>query len=111
MSKPRSVLTIVAGWLCVVFAIIMILFCVLMFLLEVPMGICLGIGATSLFPILIAVACLVPSKRTMALSVIGGVLCAGCVGGLIMSFVNPPPEQVARSPRVEPSSRSLLPVR
>jgi hypothetical protein len=61
-----------------------------MLFLQTPPLLCIVIGSTSLFPAMIAVACLLPSKRTIALRLIGAVVCIACVGTLIMSFVTPP---------------------
>lgn len=62
-----------------------------MYLIEMPVANCLLFGSFAFFPILIAVACFVPSKRSIALRIIGGIVSLGAAAGLIMSFVVTPP--------------------
>ncbi len=90
LNTSRSILPLIAGWLCLVFAVVLFAFSALMLLLQTPPLTCIVIGSTSLFPAMIAIACLLPSKRTIALRLIGAVVCVACVGTLIMSFVTPP---------------------
>lgn len=90
LNTSRSILPLIAGWLCLVFAAVLLAFSVLMLLLQTPPLTCIVIGSTSLFPAMVAVACLLPSKRTIALRLIGAVVCIACVSTLVMSFVTPP---------------------
>jgi hypothetical protein len=90
LNTSRSILPLIAGWLCLVFAVVLLAFSALMLFLQTPPLTCIVIGSTSLFPAMMAVACLLPSKRTIALRLIGAVVCFACVGTLIMSFVTPP---------------------
>lgn len=89
MNQSRSILPLLAGWMCLGLAAIMLAFSILMFFLETSLQTCIAFGCISLFPALIAVACLMPRWRTIALRMIGAVVCLACVGTLIMSFVNP----------------------
>lgn len=99
LSTSRSVLPFLVGWLCLIFAVVLFVFSALMLLLQTPPLTCLVIGSTALFPALIAVACLLPSKRTIALRVIGGIVFAACVGTFITTFVNPVNDGQGRSRR------------
>lgn len=87
MSSTRSGLTLMVGWLCLLFAIMLIVFGVFMFLLQTPPATAIAFGCLSLFPGLIAVACLIPSKRTVALRMIGGIVFLASFGTLIATFV------------------------
>jgi hypothetical protein len=99
MNSSRKFLLIFAGVLSLACAAIMIGFSALMYALETPLGLCLGIGSTSLFPLLIAVACLMPRRRTLAIRCIGAVVCVTFVGILIASFVAPNQGPSQRAPR------------
>ena len=99
LNTSRSTLPLIAGWLCLVFAVVLFAFSALMLFLQTPPLLCIVIGSTSLFPAMIAVACLLPSKRTIALRLIGAVVCIACVGTLIMSFVTPPGNEQGRPRR------------
>jgi peptidoglycan/LPS O-acetylase OafA/YrhL len=99
MNTSRSILPMIAGWLCLVVAVILLAFSVFMFLVQTPPQICIAIGCTSLFPALVAVACLLPKMRTMALRCIGAVVCLGCLGAFVVSFVSPPRDGEGRPRR------------
>lgn len=99
LNTSRSVLPLIAGWLCLIFAVVLLAFSAFMILLQTPPLTCLVIGGTSMFPAIVAVACLLPSKRTIALRFIGAVVCVACIGTFIMSVVNPTGNEQGRSRR------------
>ncbi len=76
------------GVLCLFTAIVLLGFSGLMYALETPLNICVAIGATSLFPFVLAVACLSPRYRSMAIRCVGGVICLVGVGAFIASLVD-----------------------
>ena len=82
-------MTKLAGWLAAVFAVILLAFAGFLLVVQAPMRDVIILGGTAIFPAIIAVACLVPSKRTLALRVIGGVVCIACLATLIMTFLAP----------------------
>lgn len=82
-------MTKLAGWLAAVFAVILLCFAVFLLAVQAPMRDCIILGGTAIFPAIVAVACLIPSKRTLALRVIGGVVCIACLATLIMTFAAP----------------------
>jgi hypothetical protein len=99
LNTPRSILPLVVGWLCLVLAVVLFAFSALLLFLQTPPRTCIVTGSTALFPAMIAVACLLPSKRTIALRLIGAVVFIACVGTLTMSFVTPPGNEQGRSRR------------
>ncbi len=99
LNTSRRVLPLIAGWLCLVFAVVLLAFSAFMLLLQTPPLTCLVIGSTSMFPAMVAVACLLPSKRTIALRFIGAVVCIACIGTFIMSIVAPSKNEPRRTQR------------
>ena len=89
LSNSRSMMTKLAGWLAAVFAVILLAFAVFLLVVQAPLRDCIILGGTAIFPAIVAVACLMPSQRTLALRVIGGVVCIACLATLITTFVAP----------------------
>lgn len=94
LSLSRRRLTSIAGWICVLVAVFLVSFAGVMLTIGTRPIDCLKTASTSLFPALVAVACLWPSKRTIALRLIGGVICLACIGTFVFLFVNPPNDDV-----------------
>ncbi len=94
MSTSRQRLANFAGWICVILAVFLVAFAAFMLVDGSRPLDCLKTASTSLIPATIAVACLLPSKRTIALRVLGGVVCAACIGTLVFFLVSPPAEDV-----------------
>lgn len=98
MSTSPSILPRIIGWLSFFTASILLAFSGFMFLLEAPPLTWVLAATASVFPALIAIACLMPSRRSFALRIIGGVVSLACIGTLIMSFVAPARENQGRPP-------------
>lgn len=86
--NPRQKFAFFAGILCAVFASLLLILAV--FLLSVGDGrSALVFSVISIFPLLIAIACLSPTRRTPALRIVGAITALVMAGLLINSFVNP----------------------
>ena len=90
MGSSRSFFQLFIGVLSILFALLFVVFGGLMLVLETPPLICLATAGCSVFPALIAVACLMPSQRSWALRIIGAIVCVGCIAAFIANFVAPP---------------------
>lgn len=76
------------GVLCLLTAFVLLAFSGLMFALETPLPVCLGIGMGSLFPLALAVACFLPRYRNLAIRFVGGIICVAGLGSIIASFAD-----------------------
>ncbi len=89
MKSSRNTMRILGGISAVVIAVIMLAMAGLMAALEQGrQGLLFAV--ISVFPILVAIACLSPSARNFALRLVGAITCVSVTGTLIMTFVAPP---------------------
>jgi hypothetical protein len=77
------------GWIAVVFTLLTLLFSGLMLALEVPPLTCLLMALSSALPGIIAVACLIPSKRFIAVRIIGIAMFLAGIVAFVQPFIVP----------------------
>jgi len=85
----RSNLTLVAGVLSAIIAGSLLLLAAFLAMIGADARQPIMFAAISIFPLLIAVACLSAKHRTTALRVVGGITAVAIAGILINSFINP----------------------
>lgn len=94
----------VIGVLSLLTAVVLLGFGVFMLVLQTPLTMCVFIASTSLFPLIVAVACLMPRYRSLAIRVIGAIVCLVCIGMFASYYFGDGPQEIGTSRR----GRSLL---
>lgn len=85
----RSNLTLVAGVLSAIIAAALLLLAAFLAIIGADARQPVVFAVISVFPLLIAIACLSPKRRTSALRIVGCITAVATGGILIYSFVNP----------------------
>lgn len=85
----RRKLTLFAGGICAVFASVLMLLAIFLAITGSDTRQPAVFAVISVFPLLIAIACLSPNHRTTALRCVGGITAIAMIGIIINSFVNP----------------------
>jgi hypothetical protein len=89
MSSTRNRLTTVAGWVTAALAVALISLGLVLLVLGAGLRQTAGLSVVAIFPALISVACLVPNHRTLALRIVGGVMCVGTLALLVGQLIAP----------------------
>jgi cell division protein FtsW (lipid II flippase) len=85
----RRKLTLLAGIICGFIALLLLLLAVFLAFSTGDIGQSAVFAVISVFPLLIAIACLRPAYRTIALRLVGGITAAAIGGILLTSYINP----------------------
>lgn len=87
--NARRNLTLFAGIVCAIFAGLLLLLAAFLAVTGASVRDPIVFAVISVFPMLIAIACLSAKHRTPALRLVGGITAFAIAGILIDSFVNP----------------------
>lgn len=87
--ETRRKLTLAAGGICGVFASLLLLLAAFLAVIGADARQPIVFAVISVFPLLIAIACLSKPHRTPALRLVGGITAFAMVGIILNSFLNP----------------------
>lgn len=100
MAQLRKPFVIAIGVFSLLSVIIMILMAGIMYALETPLTTCMLIASLSAVPLLVAVACFMPKRRTIALRILGFLICLSFCFNLFLTLFGEVEENRPRGGRI-----------
>lgn len=100
MKQPSKAVVIITGVLALLTVIIIVLMAGLMYALDTPLTTSILIGSSSIVPLLVVIACFLPRQRTLALRILGSMVCLVCIGTLYQTVFGDAPDNGPKGRRI-----------